>query len=76
MALIQIASIFGIPVNPIATVRNAAPARIQAIIQEVFVAPISPSRNVPLESDRVYQERNRASRTPTAAASVGEAMPE
>lgn len=58
-----------------ATVRNAAPARMNAIMQEVLVAPRSPSRKVCRVRVLVEQESASERATPTAAASVGEAMP-
>ena len=75
MVAIQEASTFGIPVNPMATVRKAAPARMKAIMQEVLVAPSKPSIKVFRVSVPVYLERTRERATPTAAASVGDASP-
>ena len=63
------------PVKPIATVRKEAPARMKAIMQEVTIAPISPSLKVWKVREPELHERMRASTTPTAAASVGEARP-
>ena len=58
-----------------ATVRNAAPARMKAIMQDMRVAPIRPSTKLAFVSVPAVHERISASSTPTAAASVGEAMP-
>ena len=63
------------PVNPIETDRNAAPARMRVIMHVVLVAPATLSVNeahvrVPLRADN-----KSAPRTPTAAASVGVAIP-
>ena len=63
------------PVKPMATVRNDAPARMKAIMQDVFVAPMSPSAKVCLLSEPECQDRISARTTPTAAASVGDAIP-
>ena len=63
------------PVKPITTVRNAAPARMKAIMHEVRVAPISPSTKVALVSVPENHDSTSESSTPTDAASVGEAMP-
>ena len=49
--------------------------RIKAIMQDVRVAPRSPSRKVCRVSEPVKAESPRESTTPTAAASIGEAQP-
>ena len=74
-SVIHSASARGMPVKPIAAVRYAAPAKMNAIMQLVRVAPISESTNpcqvsVPDHHDSA-SERN----TPTTAASVAEASP-
>ncbi|MQM40039.1 hypothetical protein KBTX_04081 [wastewater metagenome] len=58
-----------------AVVRKAAPARMNTIMHEVRVAPISPSRKLASVSPPVTAESTSAPATPMAAASVGVAIP-
>ncbi len=72
---IQSAIARGIPVKPIATVRKAAPVSMKAIMQEVFIAPMTLAWNAFRSSDPVASERISEPSTPSTAASVGVAMP-
>ena len=72
---IQAAKFRGMPVNPIDTDRKAAPININAIMHEVMVAPSKLSFNMEIESDLFDHARIIENMTPTAAASVGEAIP-
>ena len=65
----------GNPVNPIDKVRNAPPIKMNAIIQEVLVAPIKLSKNVFHVSDPCNVANTKPPITPKAAASVGVAQP-
>ena len=75
MLCIQIAKFLGNPVKPIANDKKVAPAKINAIIQEVFVAPRREALNVSFvklfwKKDKIY-----APTTPKEAASVAVAIP-
>lgn len=59
------------PVNPIATVRKDAPARMNAIMHEVRVAPMTLSSTVRQVSPPSIAASSSAPTTPSAAASVG-----
>ncbi len=72
---IQAARLRGSPVNPMATERNAAAARMKAIMQEVRVALMSAARSFAQPNPPPTSARTRESSTPSAAASVGEATP-
>ncbi len=65
----------GNPVKPIDIVKNAPPARINAIMHEVFAAPIKLAKNVLKFRDRCKVAKDKAPTTPNAAASVGVAQP-
>src|SRR5438094_4856676 len=72
---IHCAMIRGTPVNAIATVRKAAPARMKAIMHEVLVAPITLAWKVLQVSDPDVAASTSAPMTPITAASVGVATP-
>jgi hypothetical protein len=65
------ARILGAPVKPIAVDRNAAPTRINVIIQEVRTPPIKLAIKEFHERDFDSHANKRAPITPTVAASVG-----
>jgi len=65
----------GMPVKPMATVRNAAPARMKAIMAVVTVAAESVSEKARAVIPPPRAARTSAPRTPMTAASVGEAIP-
>ena len=69
------AKFLGIPVKPIDTDKKAAPVRMKAIIQDVTVAPIRLSFNMLIERDLFDHASMTEKTTPTAAASVGDAIP-
>ena len=65
----------GNPVKPMDIVKNAPPAKMKAIIHEVFVAPIKLAKNVLKFKEPCKDARDKAPTTPKAAASVGVAQP-
>ena len=75
MCAIHSAIARGTPVKPIATVRNDAPVRMKAIMHEVRIAPITLAEKVFQLSEREAADRISEPTTPSAADSVGEAMP-
>ena len=72
---IHAASALGSPVKPIDSARNAEPARISAIMQEVRTAPIRLSTKLSQVSERCTAASSRAPSTPNEAASVAVAKP-
>ena len=65
----------GNPVKPIDIVKNAPPARMNAIMHEVLVAPIKLAKNVLKFNEPCKVAKDKAPTTPNAAASVGVAQP-
>ena len=65
----------GNPVKPIDIVKNAPPARMNAIMHEVLVAPIKLAKNVLKFNEPSKVAQDKAPTTPNAAASVGVAQP-
>ena len=65
----------GMPVNPMAVDKKAAPAKINDTITLVRVAPKTLSIKFCLVIEPVKSAMSRAPTTPTAAASVAVAMP-
>ena len=74
-AVIHSAIARGTPVKPMATVRNAAPARMKPIMQDVLVAPMTLAMKFVQVSDPVSAASSSAPNTPITAASVGVATP-
>ena len=75
MLSIQIAKFLGSPVNPIARDKKDEPAKIKAIIHEVFVAPSNDSlKFFKVKLFWKYESIN-APTTPKDAASVAVAIP-
>ena len=65
----------GMPVKPMATVRNEAPVRMKAIMHEVRIAPITLLVKASRVSDPPASEIASEPTTPSTADSVGVAMP-
>ena len=65
----------GNPVNPIDIVKKAPPAKIKAIMHDVFVAPIKLAKNVFIVSDPCNAANINPPITPKDAASVGVVQP-
>ena len=75
MPSIQIAKFLGSPVKPMARERKLEPARINAIMHDVFVAPNKDSLNVCIVKLFCKYDKNSAPTTPRDAASVAVAIP-
>ena len=75
MPSIQIAKFLGSPVKPIARERKLEPARTNAIMHDVFVAPNKDSLNVCIVKLFCKYDKNSAPTTPRDAASVAVAIP-
>ena len=75
MFCIQTAKFLGNPVKPMANDKNVEPAKINAIIHEVFVAPNNEDLNVSTVKLFWKYERIKAPTTPSDAASVAVAIP-
>ena len=75
MFSIHIAKFLGKPVKPIAKDKNVEPAKINAIIQEVFVAPNKEDLKVSKVKLFWKKDNIKAPTTPREAASVAVAIP-